>query len=121
MDELLCDRRNRSVFTFGSPIAGSCSMGIIRRAEARMIPQKNPPPFLISKGGGCKTLCASDQSIAGLLKKNTVLYDFITEISFQRTAGVPLRRLYACTGRLVNRFFCFAIVFPDSCFLPGSS
>jgi len=44
--------------------------------------EKNPPPFLNSKGGGCKTLCASDQSIAGLLKKNTVLYDFILEISF---------------------------------------
>ena len=137
MDDLLCDRRNRSplyvirpsakalthhhVFTFGSPIAGSCSMGIIRRAEARMIPQKKPPPFLISKGGGCKTLCASDQSIAGLLKKNTVLYDFITEISFQRTVCIPLRRLYARSGRLVNKFFCSVNVFPDSCFLRRSS
>jgi len=37
-----------------------------------VVSSKKPPPFLNSKGGGFKALHASDQSIAGLLKKNTV-------------------------------------------------
>jgi len=50
-------------------------------------PVKKHRLLFIPKGGGFKALCASYQSIADLLKKKMVAYDFIPEISFHFPLG----------------------------------
>ena len=90
----------------GRNARGSVSDGFLRSPG---IGKKKSTAFSNSKGGGFKALDASDQSIADLLKKNTVLNDFITEISLLREKhAVPMRKSYPCSTGLST----IGIVFP---------